>query len=95
MTHIENLKDRNGEDIKATIGRNKNSGSVAKTTHSMNTSSLNNYDMVPLAWVSGLGIVHKLKGHRFDSQSGKMPGLQPGPWLRAYERQLIDVYHTH
>ena len=35
------------------------------------------------------------KGCWFDSQSGHMPGLGPGPQLGACERPLIDVSPTH
>ena len=41
---------------------------------------LKKYKQLPwLVWLSGLGIVRKSKGHRFDSRSGHVPGL----WARS------------
>ena len=33
------------------------------------------------------------KGCQFYAQSGRMPGLRPGPWLEAYKKQSIGVSH--
>ena len=37
----------------------------------------------------------KVKGHRFKSLSGLMPGLRPVPGQDTCKRQLIDVSPTH